>query len=66
MKVGDKVLTNHGQGVVVGWESFDLKGNSRELSTVDNGNRVAVKLDEGHSWCFNGLYYERASQLKVV
>lgn len=66
MQINDKVVTDHGPGVVVGWEAFDKEGNSIELSTEDNGNRVAVKLDDGHSWCFDGLYYDREAALKKV
>lgn len=66
MQLNDKVLTDHGTGVVVGWEAFDKEGHTIELSKVDNGNRVAVKLDVGHSWCFDGLYYDRPAALKKI
>lgn len=66
MELNDKVLTDHGEGVVVGWEAFDRDGKSIELSTEDNGNRVAVKLNDGHSWCFDGLYYDRPASLKKL
>ncbi|ATW58297.1 hypothetical protein CNR37_00090 [Pseudomonas phage ventosus] len=66
MQLNDKVLTDHGEGVVVGWESFNRDGSSAGLSLEDTGNRVAVKLDDGHSWCFDGLYYEQAKHLKEV
>lgn len=64
LKIGDDVVTDHGEGFVIGWEAFDGGGMTAELSKVDNGNRVAVKLYAGHIWCFDGLYFERSEYLK--
>ena len=63
IQLHDDVVTDHGVGFVVGWEAFDNKGNSIELSEVDNGNRVAIRLCAGHSWSFEGLYYEQTKNI---
>jgi len=56
-KVGDKVLVDHGTGVVIGFERF-LKGFSAPMGDVQLGDeRIFIKLDTGHTWQHNGVAF---------
>jgi hypothetical protein len=54
---GDRVTTKHGPGEVAGFEQFDPHGKSLPLSDIPTGYRVAIALDPGHTWVFDGLCY---------
>ena len=57
LNVGDPINTDHGTGIVIGFERFDRKGKSAPMGDVFRGKeRIIIKLDEGHTWCFEGSY----------
>ncbi len=64
LKVGDRVVTEFGAGVVAGFEQFDVKGASAPLSQAPTGGRIAIQLDPGHTWAFkHQLAYFREKEL---
>lgn len=67
LALGERVKVAHGTGVVVGWEAFDCNGMQAENSLIPNGNRVAIKLDDGHSWsALDQLYYEIEKAVELL
>eukprot|EP01009_Symbiontida_sp_KSa7_P007300 NODE_4052_length_364_cov_1.361905_g3472_i0.p1 GENE.NODE_4052_length_364_cov_1.361905_g3472_i0~~NODE_4052_length_364_cov_1.361905_g3472_i0.p1 ORF type:complete len:70 (+),score=4.79 NODE_4052_length_364_cov_1.361905_g3472_i0:34-243(+) len=60
---GDRVMTEYGPGEVAGFEHFDPYGKSLPLSDTRTGYRVAIALDPGHAWAFDGLCYFREEEL---
>lgn len=69
LKIGQKVKTAHGLGEIAGIEYFDENGNSK-LSVVLKGlyieSRYAIKLDAGHTWPSEGLYFEYLYNFEVM
>lgn len=67
LKKGDRVRVRHGTGTIVGFERFDGDGQPDELAeTQADDERVAIALDEDHTWCFNGLYYATPREITLL
>ena len=52
---GQRVNTNLGPGVIIGFERFDANGMTAPLSDVDvegSRSRVEVELDDPSRWAF--------------
>lgn len=52
METGDRVDTEYGPGMIAGFEVFLLDGKAVIKYEADDYERIAVKLDDGHTWCF--------------
>lgn len=69
-KLGDFVTTDHGTGTVVGYELLTKSGctllTDVSQDDIPEGSlyRLAIRLDEGHTWSFNGLYYAWPREVK--
>lgn len=65
---GNRVSVRCGTGTVVGFEVFTRNGNSEKLSDTQSGDgRVAIKLDEGHTWSFDDkLYYAYPKEIQRI
>lgn len=65
---GNRVSVRCGTGTVVGFEVFTKKGDSAELSDTQSGDeRIAVKLDAGHTWSFDDeLYYAYPKEIQRI
>lgn len=50
MHKGQAVVTTLGNGVIVGFEDFDMNGRQRPNSMADNGRRIQVHLDNPRNW----------------
>ena len=51
LKLFQKVSTVHGTGRIIGFETFDEKGNCTcILASEDNGNRAVVQLADPENW----------------
>jgi len=68
--VGKRYQLTHGTGVYVGYEIFTDHGRTGEIvpQQIDAryNNRRVFKLDEGHTWPFDGLYYDWYKNIKKV
>ena len=57
MKTGDKVTTNHGKAIVIGFERFDKDGMTAPMADTFNGSeRILCKLEPDSTWPFEGVY----------
>jgi len=56
--VGARIRTQHGEGVVIGFEAFSPQGDVAPMHLKDNKRgRILVTLDPGHSWAFQDSTY---------
>ena len=54
---GATLLTEHGAGVVVGFERFDSSGFSAPMADIQKGKeRIIIELSAGHNWPCKGNY----------
>lgn len=54
-EIGDRVTTPYGPGSVAGFERFERGGNTAPMADHDDRqHRIAVALDPGHTWAFDG------------
>lgn len=55
---GDRVITEHGHGVIVGFESFDDEGHQVENtdSPTTPDSRACIELDDWRAWSVRVLY----------
>lgn len=56
-KKDDRVVTQYGNGTVKGFEVFYYQSKDRSVVLEDTvsptfDGRIAVELDEGHTWAF--------------
>ena len=69
-RVGERYQLAHGTGVYVGYEAFSDNGSVGEIieKQIDARwtNRRVFKLDDGHTWPFDGLSYEWDRNIKKV
>ena len=68
--VGQRVSTGYGDGVVLGFESFNESGFSKQHTLMDNGHsRICVKLDNPKDF-MNGQYgnpfFYRNDKIEVI
>lgn len=68
MVLGKRYKLVHGTGTLVGFETFDMYGNQDEMSLTPTtyDPRGVFKLDEGHTWPFDGLYYSWLRDIEEV
>jgi len=57
-KRGDRVITEHGHGTVIGFEAFDSDGNQIENtdSPTAPDSRACIDLDNWQAWLVRVLY----------
>ena len=68
--VGQRVKTEFGIGTVIGFESFNESGFSKQHAMKDNGHsRIVVKLDNPKDF-LNGMYgnpfFYRSDKITVL
>ena len=68
--VGQRVNTEHGEGVIIGFETFGEDGWATDHAQVDNGvSRIVVKLDVPNMFYGGKLgnpFFYRSDKLDII
>ena len=56
-KIGDRVLTPHGKGRIKAFTAWSIDGDEVYITEHIGNNRLIIKLDKDHTWCFKHTDY---------